>query len=151
MSHRQTRLERISEGSFPYWVCLPEEKCIGANYNKHWSFCQASGLTPSRHGRSVVWQREWYCVFRFAEQEHADLFMQEFGGEPMHPSERGRGKHWSQWKKGTYRPIGCHLRRIDQDVSRQNVVDEGRWCLCCRQVERLGTDDPVPIAADIIT
>jgi hypothetical protein len=84
-------------------------------------------------------------------RKHADLFMQEFGGEPMHPSERGRGKHWSQWKKGTYRPIGCHLRRIDQDVSRQNVVDEGRWCLCCRQVERLGTDDPVPIAADIIT
>lgn len=26
--------------------------------------------------------------------------MQEFGGEPMHPSERGKGKRWSQWKKG---------------------------------------------------
>jgi hypothetical protein len=22
----------------------------------------------------------------------------------MHPSERGKGKRWSQWKKGTYKP-----------------------------------------------
>jgi hypothetical protein len=39
---------------------------------------------------------------RIAEQEHAERFMQEFGGEPMHPSERGKGKRWGQWKKGTY-------------------------------------------------
>jgi len=75
-------LERIAEGSFPYWVCLPEEKCIGASFEKHRNFCRAHGLALSRHGHSVVWQREWYCVFRFAEQEHADLFMKEFGGEP---------------------------------------------------------------------
>jgi hypothetical protein len=81
MSHRQTRLERIAEGSFPYWVCLPEERCTGANYDKHQSFCQAHGLKLSRHGHSVVWQREWYCVFRFAEQEHAYRFMKEFGGD----------------------------------------------------------------------
>src|ERR1700738_3114556 len=53
-----------------------------------------------RHGHAVVWQKEWYQVFRFAEQEHADWFMQEVGGEPMHPSERGKGKRWAQWKKG---------------------------------------------------
>jgi hypothetical protein len=22
----------------------------------------------------------------------------------MHPSERGKGKRWSTWKKGTYKP-----------------------------------------------
>jgi hypothetical protein len=22
----------------------------------------------------------------------------------MHPSERGKGKNWAQWKKGTYKP-----------------------------------------------
>ena len=55
------------------------------------------------HGHSVVWEREWYQVFRFAKQEHADRSMQEFGGEPMHPSERGKGKRWSQWKKETYK------------------------------------------------
>jgi hypothetical protein len=30
--------------------------------------------------------------------------MKEFGGERMHPSERGKGKRWSMWKKGTYKP-----------------------------------------------
>jgi len=40
----------------------------------------------------------------FADGEHAEVFSREFGGEPMHPSERGNGKNWSQWKKGTYKP-----------------------------------------------
>jgi hypothetical protein len=31
-------------------------------------------------------------------------FAKEYGGELMHPSERGKGKNWSQWKKGTYKP-----------------------------------------------
>jgi hypothetical protein len=30
--------------------------------------------------------------------------MKAFGGERMHPSERGKGKRWAQWKKGTYKP-----------------------------------------------
>jgi hypothetical protein len=58
----------------------------------------------SKHGHSVVWQKDWYQVFRFGEQEHAERFMKVFDGEPMHPSERGKGKNWSQWKKGTYKP-----------------------------------------------
>ena len=33
-------------------------------------------------------------------------FMREFGGERMHPSERGKGKNWAQWRKGTYKPRG---------------------------------------------
>ena len=104
MNHRQTRIEQAAEGSFPYWVCLPEEKCIGTNFDKHREFCRAHGLTLSKHGHAVVWQKEWYQVLRFAKPEHAKRFMQEFGGEPMHPSERGKGKNWAQWKKGTYKP-----------------------------------------------
>ena len=50
----------------------------------------------------MVWQKEWYQVFRFADEQHAEIFMKEFGGERMHPSERGKGKRWSMWKKGTY-------------------------------------------------
>ena len=96
MSHRQTRIERAAEGSFPYWVALIEEKCIGPNFEKHREFCRAHGLALSKHGHAVVWQKEWYQVFRFADQAHAERFMQEFGGEPMHPSERGKGKNWSQ-------------------------------------------------------
>jgi hypothetical protein len=42
--------------------------------------------------------------FRFADEQHAETFMKEFGGERMHPSERGKGKRWSMWKKGAYKP-----------------------------------------------
>jgi len=52
----------------------------------------------------VVWQKEWYQVFRFADEQHAEIFMKQFGGERMHLSERGKGKRWSQWKKNTYQP-----------------------------------------------
>jgi hypothetical protein len=45
-------------------------------------FCRTHGLAISRHGHAVVWEREWYHVFRFGKLEHADLFMKEFGGEP---------------------------------------------------------------------
>jgi hypothetical protein len=30
-------------------------------------------------------------VFVFADGEHAEIFRKEFGGERMHPSERGNG------------------------------------------------------------
>jgi len=32
----------------------------------------------------------------FADEQHAEIFMKEFGGERTHPSERGKGKRWSQ-------------------------------------------------------
>jgi len=53
----QTRFERSEEGSFPYRVCLIEEKCTGPNYGKVQEFCQTNGFTISRHGHSVVWKR----------------------------------------------------------------------------------------------
>jgi hypothetical protein len=44
-----------------------------------------------------------FQVFKFAEEEHAEVFGKEFGGERMHPSEKGKGKRWGTWKKGTYK------------------------------------------------
>jgi hypothetical protein len=58
----------------------------------------------SRLGHSVVWEKEWYQVFRFAEEQQAARCIKEFGGESMHPSERGKGKRWSTWRKGSYKP-----------------------------------------------
>jgi hypothetical protein len=104
MAHRQTRMERADEGSFPYWVALIEEKCTGANYEIQQAFCRAHRLSLSRFGHAVVWQREWYQVFRFGKLADADMFMSEFGGERMHPSEKGKGKNWAQWRKGSYKP-----------------------------------------------
>ena len=90
MSHRQTRMERADEGSFPYWGALIEEKCIGANFHVHQEFCRTHGLSLSKYGPAVVWQHEWYQVFRFARPEDA--------------SEKGKGKNWAQWRKGSHKP-----------------------------------------------
>jgi hypothetical protein len=89
---------------FSYWVALLDEKCTGANHEKIGEFCRVNGLSLSRFGHAVVWEKEWYQVFRFGRLEDADHFMREFGGERMHPSERGKGKRWAQWRKGSYRP-----------------------------------------------
>jgi hypothetical protein len=102
MAQRQTKLERLVEGRFAYWVALIEEKCTGANCEKIRDFCAQHGLTLSRFGHSVVWQKEWYQVFRFGREEDADTFMRKFGGERM----SGKGKNWAQWRKGTYKPRG---------------------------------------------
>jgi len=81
-------MERAAEGSFPYWVALPDETCTGANHEKIREFRRVNGLTLSRFGHAVVWDKEWYQVFRFGRLKDADHFMREFGGERMHPSER---------------------------------------------------------------
>jgi len=100
MNHRQTRFERSAEGSFPYWVCLIVEKCTGPNYEKVQEFCRANGLTLSRNGHSVVWQKEWYQVFRFADEQHAETFMKEFGGERMPPQKEARANAGLIGKRG---------------------------------------------------
>jgi hypothetical protein len=83
---------------------LPEAKCVGENYHRLRTFCRERALSLSLHGHSVSWRREWYEVFMFAEEEHAEVFSKQFAGERMHPSERGKGKNWSHWKKGAYKP-----------------------------------------------
>lgn len=77
-------------------MAVIEKECIGANYDVHQEFCRTHDLSLSRFGHAVVWQKEWYQVFRFGRLEDADRFMKEFGGERMHPSEKGKGKNWAQ-------------------------------------------------------
>jgi hypothetical protein len=98
------RILRAADTNFPHCVALPEEVCTGQNFHKLRRFCEAKKLSLSRHGHSVSWRHEYYQVFMFAEEADAEVFRKEFGGEAMHPSERGKGKNWSQWKKGTYMP-----------------------------------------------
>jgi hypothetical protein len=76
----------------------------GANFHVQQEFCQTHGLSLSKYGPAVVWQHEWYQVFRFGRSEDADRFMKEFGGDRMHPSEKGKGMNWAQWRKGSHRP-----------------------------------------------
>ena len=91
-AHKQT-----TEGSFPYWVAINADLRMGANFQRHQDFCCNRNLEISkRYSPSVVWQREWYVILRFAKEEHAEIFIKEFGSERMHPSEKGRGKNWAR-------------------------------------------------------
>jgi len=49
MNHLRTRFERSAEGSFPYWVCLIEEKCTGPNYEKVQEFCRARTMVTIKY------------------------------------------------------------------------------------------------------
>jgi hypothetical protein len=93
------RILRGAEYTHAYWVALEEVKCLGENFHALRKFCDERGLSVSRHGHSVVSNGVLYQVFLFAEEKDADIFCKAFGGERMHPSERGKGARWSQWKK----------------------------------------------------
>ena len=104
VANTSRRILRGADQNFPFWVALHEDKCIGENFYKLREFCRERELSLSRHGHSVTWKHEYYQVFMFAEEEHAEVFRKEFGGELMHPSEKGTGKNWARWKKGTHKP-----------------------------------------------
>jgi hypothetical protein len=88
MAHRQTLLERRAEGRFLYWVALVEEKCTGASYEKIRAFCAQHGLRLSRFGHAVVWQRQWYQVFRFGREEDAETFCSSLSTRSSPSSQR---------------------------------------------------------------
>jgi hypothetical protein len=104
MANTYRRISRAADMNFPFWVALVEEKCVGQNYFVLRKFCEDHELSLSRHGHSVGHGGTWYQVFMFALDADAECFCKEFGGDRMHPSEKGRGKHWSTWRKGTYKP-----------------------------------------------
>ncbi len=69
------RILRGADSPHPHWVELEEEKCLGENFHALRKFCEA----------------------------HAGIFREAFGGERMHPSERGEGAGWARWKKASLR------------------------------------------------
>lgn len=104
MANIYRRILRGASVNCPYWVVLREEKCIGQHFHDLRTFCEERGLSLSRHGHTVVWEHNFYQVFMFAADEDAEVFRAAFDGERMHPSEKGTGKHWSTWRRGTYKP-----------------------------------------------
>jgi hypothetical protein len=44
-------------------------------------------------------ENTFYQVFMFAVEEDAEIFREQFGGELMHPSERGEGRIGRSGKK----------------------------------------------------
>ncbi len=93
------RILRGADHTHRHWVALQEEKCIGESFHALRTFCEERGLSLSRHGHSVNCDGQFYQVFMFAEEDHAKMFCKQFGGERMHPSERGKRARWAQWRK----------------------------------------------------
>ena len=58
---------------------------------------QSRYLCP--RGHSVYCGDEWWEVFCFAEEAHAEAFRIRFGGERFDPKHRGRGRRWVRWYK----------------------------------------------------
>jgi hypothetical protein len=98
------RVLRGADQTHTYWVALEEEKCVGQSFHTLRDFCAGRDLSLSKHGHSIVSEGTFYQVFMFAQEEHAEIFRAQFGGERMHPSEKGRGTKWSQWNKGSSKP-----------------------------------------------
>jgi hypothetical protein len=96
------RVLRGANLTHSHWVALEEKKCTGQHFYELRKFCQERDLCLSLHGHSVVSEGTFYQVFMFADEEHAEIFRKEFGGERMHPSEKGRGTKWAQWKKDSH-------------------------------------------------
>ena len=95
------RILRGADNTHPHWVALEEDKCVGEGFHALRRFCGERGLSLSRHGHSANRDGQFFQVFMFAEEEHAEIFREAFGGERMSPSERGKGARWtqSQWRK----------------------------------------------------
>jgi hypothetical protein len=95
---------RGADHTHRHWVALQEEKRIDENYQMLRIFCDERGLSLSPHWHSVVSDVAFYQVFMFAEEEPAEIFPAAFGGERMHPKEKGKGARWAQWKKVSHKP-----------------------------------------------
>ena len=83
--------------AWPHQVVLPARFCERGGYQEIHDFC--ADLTLCSRGHAVYEKGEWLHVYCFAEAEHADRFMQRFGGEKFDPKQRGRGSSWARWKK----------------------------------------------------
>jgi hypothetical protein len=81
---------------WPHQVVLPARACEGGRYAAIHEFCKDLTLCPRGHS---VYDGEWFHVYCFQKQEHAELFKQHFGGARFDPGQRGRGSNWARWNK----------------------------------------------------
>jgi len=82
---------------WPHQVALRSGVCRGTYFRTLQAFCLDLSLCP--RGHSVYHEDEWWHVFCFAEEAHAEAFQLRFGGERFNPKDRGRGRRWARWYK----------------------------------------------------
>ena len=69
----------------------------GTHYRTIHAFCL--DLSLCSRGHHVRYGDEWWLVFCFSEQSHADAFCRRFGGEHFDPQDRRRGRTWARWNR----------------------------------------------------
>jgi len=86
-----------ADRGWPHQVVLPELQAVGWRHRFIHDFCRDLSLCP--RGHAVFHDNQWWCVFGFADQEHAEKFAQRFGGERFDPKQKGSGRQWAQWRR----------------------------------------------------
>jgi hypothetical protein len=82
---------------WPHQVVLPARVNERGGYNEIHEFCR--DLTLCSRGHPLYHDGQWFHVYCFKEAADAQKFMERFSGERFDPSQRGRGRSWSNWKR----------------------------------------------------
>lgn len=100
MSKRKGQMSQATiNRRWPHQVAILAEICRGPLKADIFEFCKPypnSGSPWQIHHES-----QSYLVKCFPEKSIADEFIARFGGEWFDPRERGKGKLWFDWRKGS--------------------------------------------------
>ena len=89
MSRRKGEMTMADiDRGWPHQVALPERLSYREHWKPQYEFCQQLSLCV--RGHCFYRDGEHWNVKCFAEREHAERFMAQFGGEYMTPRTRPR-------------------------------------------------------------
>jgi hypothetical protein len=98
MVYRKGELSRARvDRGWPHQIALPAAVLLNGGDKTVRAFCD--DLSLCARGHAVFHEGQWWNVYCFADAEHAETFMRQFGGEKFDPKERGKGNNWARWKK----------------------------------------------------
>jgi hypothetical protein len=100
MSKRKGQLSQASINRlWPHQVAIQAEVYRGPLKPQIVAFCQP--YPESGSPWQIHYEGQSYLVKCFPEEAVADEFVHRFGGERFDPRERGKGKLWFEWRKGS--------------------------------------------------
>jgi hypothetical protein len=82
---------------WPHQVAVPASVSQGDGYKVIDAFCKDLSRAP--RGHSVFHDGQWWNVYAFADEAHADKFRARFGGKKFNPRDRGKGANWARWNR----------------------------------------------------
>jgi hypothetical protein len=91
MSYRKGEMTNAAvDRGWPYQIALSEDRYVGPRYAVVHGFCKEEGLSLCERDHAFQRDGVWYCVFCFAEREHAERFQARFDGEWIDQNKRPR-------------------------------------------------------------